>query len=60
MPQICERVGATVTFQRYSKPCRHAHTCGSAPPAGIVATGTRVGSVYHKHPQRRRVHAQFA
>ena len=56
--QLCERVGATVTVQRYSKPCWHTHTCGSAPPAGIVAhelhvvqplagivaTGTRVAS----------------
>ena len=42
--QIRKRVDATITVQLYSKPCRHAHTCGSAQPAGIVATGTRVGS----------------
>ena len=37
--QLRERVGATVPTRRYSTPCRHAHRCGSAPPAGIVATG---------------------
>ena len=29
--QLRERVSATVNVQRYSKPCRHAHTCSSAP-----------------------------